>query len=81
MLVQCPFGSRCRVCNETCETYCKYSCDIDNGGCDEDSQCVEVDVPTCRSGQCCSPVNVMCRSTLIKIGYLCVSMHYFNNSG
>ena len=58
--VQCPNGSRCRVWNGTRLTYCEYSCDIDNGGCANESQCEEVDVPTCSPGQCCSRVNVTC---------------------
>ena len=65
--VQCPNGSRCKVLNETGETYCEYSCAVDNGGCHEGSQCIEVDVPTCSPGQCCSPVNITCLRMLIMI--------------
>ena len=70
--VQCPFGSRCRLWNETRTPYCEYSCDVDNGGCGE-SQCIEVNVSTCTPGQCCSPVNVTCQK-----GMLYVCMHCYN---
>ena len=59
---QCPPGTIRRICKETNEAYCEYSCAIDNGGCPEGSQCVEVGVPTCNPGQCCSPVNITCPS-------------------
>jgi len=49
------------VCNETHLPYCEYSCTIDNGGCDQNEQCTEVDVPTCNDGECCSPVNTTCQ--------------------
>ena len=60
MSVQCPNGSKCRVWNETRFTYCEYSCAFDNGGCDPGRRCIEENVPTCSSDQCCSPVNVTC---------------------
>ena len=56
----CSPGSECRVCNATSEAYCVYSCAIDNGGCDEGKQCLQMDVPTCNPDQCCSPVNITC---------------------
>ena len=56
----CPPGSECRVCNATGEAYCVYSCAIDNGGCDEGKQCLQMDMPTCNPDQCCSPVNITC---------------------
>jgi len=62
---QCPRGSVCRVCNRTRRAYCEYTCARDNGGCDTGSQCIEVYVPTCSPGQCCSPVNITCQSMLI----------------
>ena len=68
--LQCPNGSRCRVWNETGEPYCEYSCAVSNGGCDEGSQCIEVDVPTCSPGQCCSPVNITCLRMLIMIDHV-----------
>ena len=58
---KCPPGSHCKVCNETHLPYCEYSCTIDNGGCDQNEQCTEVDVPTCNDGECCSPVNTTCQ--------------------
>ena len=61
----CPRGSVCKVCNDTREAYCEYTCADDNGGCDEGSQCIEVDVPTCSPGQCCSPVNITCQGMLM----------------
>ena len=57
---QCPLGTIRKICKETNETYCEYSCAADNGGCPEGSQCAEVAVPTCNPGQCCSPVNITC---------------------
>ena len=60
LLRPCPPGSECRICEETGETYCVYSCAIDNGGCADGEQCAEVAVPTCEPGQCCSPVNITC---------------------
>ena len=65
MLKQCLRGSICKICNETRGAYCEYTCAVDNGGCDEGSQCVEVAVPTCSPGQCCSPVNSTCISTYV----------------
>ena len=52
----CPKGSECRVCNATGEAYCVYSYAIDNGGCGEGKQCLQMDVPTCNLDQCCSPI-------------------------
>ena len=56
----CPTGSECRVCEETGEPYCMYSCAIDNGGCAEGEQCSEVAAPTCNPGECCSNVTTTC---------------------
>jgi len=58
---KCPLGSECKVCDTTGSPYCEYSCAIDNGGCDQNEQCTEVDVPTCSDGECCSPVNITCQ--------------------
>ena len=70
MLQPCPSGSECRICNATGETYCVYSCAIDNGGCAEGEQCAEVAVPTCQPGQCCSPVNITCGGKHIMYDYI-----------
>ena len=59
----CPPGTIRRICEETNETYCEYSCDIDNGGCAEGFQCEQVKVPTCNPGQCCSRYNITCSGT------------------
>ena len=57
---QCPPGSIRKICEETNEAYCEYTCAVDNGGCPDGSQCAEVAVPTCNPGQCCSRVNITC---------------------
>ena len=62
---QCPAGAMCKICEETNETYCEYSCTVDNGGCPRTSQCAEVAVPTCNPGQCCSHVNITCSGNCI----------------
>ena len=62
---ECPPGTIQRICEETKEAYCEYSCAVDNGGCPAGSQCVEVDVPTCKPGQCCSHVNINCSGNCI----------------
>ena len=65
LIHSCPPGSECRVCNASGEAYCVYSCVIDNGGCAEENQCAEVEVPACCHGQCCSPVNITCSGKCI----------------
>ena len=70
---QCPTGTKCRICKATNETYCEYSCAVDNGGCPEGSQCAEVAVPTCNPGQCCSRVNITCSGNCIINGNLCIA--------
>ena len=65
LLQQCPPGTICKHCEETNETYCEYSCAIDNGGCPEGSQCAEDDVLICNHGQCCSHVNITCSGNCI----------------
>ena len=77
---QCPRGSVCNVCNETRRAYCEYTCAVNNGGCDEGSRCIEVDIPTCSPGQCCSPVNTTCQSMLITYDglfyiYFCIKIN------
>ena len=67
ILSPCPNGSMCKICSETGIRYCEYTCVVDNGGCDEGSQCIEVDVPECSPGQCCSPVNITCQGTYIRM--------------
>ena len=62
---QCPTGSECRICEETKQAYCEYSCAFNNGGCPEDTQCSEVAVPTCNPGQCCSQFNITCSGNCI----------------
>ena len=62
----------CKKCNNTNETYCEYSCTVDNGGCPEGSQCSEVAVPTCNPGQCCSRINVTCSGNCIICKSLCL---------
>ena len=68
--LRCPPGTIRRICEETNETYCEYSCTVDNGGCPEDAQCVEVAVPTCNPGQCCSCVNITCLGNCIINNYV-----------
>ena len=70
---QCPTGTICTICEETNVTYCEYSCDVDNGGCPEGSQCAEVAVPTCNPGHCCSRVNITCSGDCIINGILCIA--------
>ena len=65
ILSPCPRGSISKVCNKTRTKYCVHTRDVDNGGCDAGSQCVEIDVPACSPGQCCSPVNITCPSTYV----------------
>ena len=67
---ECPSGAECERCNKTNEAYCEYSCDIDNGGCPEDSQCAQVVVPTCSPDQCCSRVNITCSGNCIINDYV-----------
>ena len=64
-----PNKTICRICEETNEIYCEYSCTVDNGGCPRGSQCAEVDVPTCNPGQCCSHVITTCSGN-------CIINHY-----
>ena len=64
-LTQCPNGSRCITCNDSGTAYCKKSCDYENGGCNEGRRCVEVVVPTCSPGQCCSRVDIRCPGNII----------------
>ena len=71
---KCPTGSQCKVCNETGLPYCVYSCDIDNGGCDDERLCIEVDAPSCIAGDCCSPVNVTCDGTYVITSHI-ITMH------
>ena len=55
----CPTGSQCKV-NETAhQAYCEASCDLDNGGCPDDSICLLRQV-TCESYPC--PPAVQCLS-------------------
>ena len=42
------------------DRYCNYSCAIDNGGCAQGEQCIEVPNLNCNPGQCCSPVSINC---------------------
>ena len=60
----CPNGSVCRVCEESGEAYCVYSCAIDHGGCAEEEQCTEVAVPACNPGECCSNITIECTGKL-----------------
>ena len=39
-------GSECKVFPPTGEEYCEPSCDIDNGGCDDDKIC-KIGLPSC----------------------------------
>ena len=70
LLQQCPTGTICRVCEETKEAYCEYSCAVHNGGCPGGSKCAEVAIPTCNPGQCCSRVNVTCSGNCIINNYV-----------
>ena len=63
----CPRGSTCRVCEETGNAYCKFSCSIDNGGCPPRSTCAESGV-TCPPDQCCSP-QIDCEGMVERILY------------
>ena len=38
--MECPRGSECKVFPPTGEAFCDPSCDIDNGGCDDDQECM-----------------------------------------
>ena len=42
----CPKGSACMVFQLTGEAFCNPSCNIDNGGCDDDQLCV-LTLPVC----------------------------------
>ena len=75
ILSPCPPGSICRVCNDTREAYCVYTCADDNGGCDPGNRCIEVNVPTCSPDQCCSPVNITCQSMLIMGCVSCIMLY------
>ena len=35
-----------------------------NGGCGEGRLCTTVDAPSCKDGECCSPVNVTCQGNV-----------------
>ena len=70
LLKQCPPGTRCRVCDETKQAYCEYSCAANNGGCPEGDRCAEVTIPDCEPGQCCSRVNVTCSGNCIINDYV-----------
>ena len=43
---ECPKGSVCKVFEPTGEAFCDPSCNIDNGGCDDDQDCV-LALPVC----------------------------------
>ena len=76
----CPSGSTCRVCEETGEAYCEYSCDMDNGGCSADTTCTETPI-TCPPGQCCSSVNITCEGKKHKNAYVCMCIHQHVEKG
>ena len=56
----CPPGTIYTTCEATGKHLCVPSCANNNGGCDEDEICTEVQNPDCEPGQCCSPINVTC---------------------
>ena len=78
LLRECPPGTICRICEETGEAYCEYSCAVDNGGCPEGVRCTEVEVPTCDPGQCCSHVNVTCSGNCIMHDYNVLHAYMFS---
>ena len=51
----CPVGSECKVFPPTGEKYCDPSCDIDNGGCDDDKICF-LGLPRCFEEPCIGEV-------------------------
>ena len=57
--VECPIGYTCEIYPSTGEGYCNPSCNLDNGGCDEDEVCTLVPVQCIRAP--CPPV-INCES-------------------
>ena len=62
---QCGKGTECDFVPSTGEPFCNPTCDVDNGGCDEDemcklapASCVSPDVPCKNAIQCIGMVNV-----------------------
>ena len=51
----CPLGYQLKKYLPTGEQYCEPSCDIDNGGCDDDKDCSLRSV-TCPPNRPCPPV-------------------------
>ena len=56
---ECPVGSECKEFPPTGEAYCDPSCDVDNGGCDDDQLCIVVKPP------CAFPFEQPCTSVVI----------------
>lgn len=38
----CPRGSQCKINQATRQSYCEASCDLNNGGCDSNQECILV---------------------------------------
>ena len=71
--MECPKGSECKVFPPTGEAYCDPSCDIDNGGCDDDQLCFPGLPPDCivsPAGEPCI-AELICRDEGTVYMYVC----------
>ena len=48
----CSIGEQCKINHTSHSTYCKPSCDLDNGGCADGEVCSLVQSQTCTGSSC-----------------------------
>ena len=78
--LECPVGSARKVFPPTGEEYCDPSCDIDNGGCDDDVMCF-LGLPPCFEQPCIGEIYCFFEGTIYMYMYVRSLSVGFNHIG